>query len=139
MTQMKQVACFLEPQNETGLRTMKMNYFVVGTNNMDASKDFYNALFEAEGLQSTSPSERMTYWIGKDFAFATAIPFDTKPATNGNGTMVGFCVGTKDDVKRMYELALRLGGSCEGAPNQRGQKFSAYVRDLDGNKLCFSN
>jgi predicted lactoylglutathione lyase len=118
---------------------MKMNYFVVGTNDMDASKTFYDALFAQSGLQCVSPSDRMTYWLGEDFAFATAIPFDTKPATNGNGMMVGFCVETQDDVKRLHALAIELGGSCEGAPNQRGPKFSAYVRDLDGNKLCLSN
>lgn len=118
---------------------MKMNYFVVGTNDMDASKAFYDALFAQSGLQGASPSDRMTYWLGEDFAFATAIPFDTKPATNGNGTMVGFCVGASEDVKRMHALAIELGGTCEGAPNQRGPKFSAYVRDLDGNKLCFSD
>lgn len=86
-----------------------------------------------------SPSDRMTYWVGEDFAFAIAIPFDTNPATNGNGTMVGFSVGSKDDVERMHGLAIQLGGACEGVPNQRGPKFSAYVRDLDGNKLCFSD
>ena len=118
---------------------MKMNYFVVGTNDMDASTAFYNALFAQSGLQSFSPSDRMTYWMGEDFAFATAIPFDTQPATNGNGTMVGFCVGGKEDVERMHALALQLGGACEGPPNHRGPKFSAYVRDLDGNKLCFSD
>ncbi len=118
---------------------MKMNYAVVGTNDMDASKAFYETLFAQSGLQCMSPSDRMTYWIGEDFAFATAIPFDTKPATNGNGSMVGFCVGANEDVTRMHALAIDLGGTCEGAPSQRGSRFSAYVRDLDGNKLCFSD
>ncbi|SFR19825.1 Predicted lactoylglutathione lyase [Poseidonocella sedimentorum] len=118
---------------------MKMNYVVVGTNDMAAAKAFYDALFANAGLQTMSPSDRMTYWLGEDFAFAVAKPFDEKPATNGNGTMVGFCVGTRDDVDRMHALALELGGTSEGAPNQRGPKFSAYVRDLDGNKLCLSD
>lgn len=118
---------------------MKMNYFVVGTNNMEASKDFYDALFAKSNFQSMSPSDRMTYWVTDDFAFAVAIPFDEKPASVGNGTMVGFCVGTYDEVCRMHELAIALGGICEGKPNQRGPRFSAYVRDLDGNKLCFSD
>ena len=118
---------------------MKMNYFVVGTNDMGASKTFYDALFEHSGLQSMTPSERMTYWVSEDFAFATALPFDGNPATNGNGTMVGFCVESAEDVQRMHTLAITLGGRCEGAPNQRGPRFSAYVRDLDNNKLCFSD
>jgi len=53
----------------------------------------------------------MTYWLGEDFAFAVALPFDENPATNGNGTMIGFSVGTSEDV------------------------ISAYVRDLDKNKI----
>jgi predicted lactoylglutathione lyase len=118
---------------------MKMNYCVVGTNDMAAANAFYGALFGPMGLQCVSPTDRMTYWLGEDFAFATAIPFDTKPATRGNGTMVGFCVGTPDDVTRMHALAIDCGGSCAGEPGQRGPKFSAYVRDLDGNKLCFSD
>ena len=118
---------------------MKMNYFVVGTNDMRASKAFYDALFAGAGLQTMSPSDRMTYWLGDHFAFAIAKPFDEKQATSGNGTMVGFCVGAKEDVERMHGLALDLGGTCEGAPDQRGPKFSAYVRDLDGNKLCLSD
>jgi len=118
---------------------MKMNYFVVGTNDMAASRTFYDTLFAQSGLQSMSPSDRMTYWLGQDFAFATAKPFDGQPATIGNGTMVGFCVGTPQDVTRLHELALTLGGTCEGAPDQRGPRFSAYVRDLDGNKLCLSD
>ncbi|MCJ8333656.1 MAG: VOC family protein [Epibacterium sp.] len=118
---------------------MKMNYCVLGTNDMQASKAFYDALFEGAGLHALSPSDRMTYWMGEHFAFATAIPFDTKPATSGNGTMVGFCVETKEDVEKMHGRAITLGGTCEGLPNQRGPKFSAYVRDLDGNKLCFSD
>lgn len=118
---------------------MKMNYFVVGTNDLDAARTFYNALFAQSDFRCMSPSDRMTYWIGEDFAFAAALPFDTNPATIGNGTMVGFCVGTSEEVQRMHALALDLGGVCEGVPGQRGPRFSAYVRDLDGNKLCLSD
>lgn len=118
---------------------MRMNYVVVGTNDMRTSRAFYDALFAGAGLQTMAASDRMTYWLGADFAFAVAVPFDAAPATNGNGTMVGFCVGTKEDVERMHRLALGSGGTCEGAPGQRGPKVSAYVRDLDGNKLCLSD
>ncbi|WDE09379.1 VOC family protein [Thalassomonas haliotis] len=118
---------------------MKMNYFVVGTNNMEAATKFYDSLFEETGLEKVVPTERMTYWLGEDFAFSVATPFDGAPATNGNGTMVGFAVGSAEKVKRLHEKAIELGGTCEGEPNQRGPRFSAYVRDLDKNKICFSD
>ena len=106
---------------------------------MEDATRFYDLLFEGIGLNKVAPTERMTYWLGEDFAFAVAIPFDENPATNGNGTMVGFNVGTAEEVKRLYKRAIELGGACEGEPNQRGPRFSAYVRDLDKNKICFSD
>lgn len=116
---------------------MKMNYFVLGTSNMDASVKFYDSLFEQTELNQVLSTERMTFWQCEDFAFAIAIPFNEEPATNGNGTMVGFSVGSTEEVIRLHAKAIELGGTCEGDPNQRGPRFSAYVRDLDKNKLCF--
>lgn len=37
--------------------------------------------------------------------------------------MVGFSVGTADEVKRFHKKAIELGGTCEGEPNQRGLVF----------------
>ncbi|WP_299771174.1 VOC family protein [uncultured Pseudoteredinibacter sp.] len=120
---------------------MKMNYFVLGTNNMTAAIQFYDALFELTDYKQTFATDRMTYWQGEDSdsAFAVAIPFNEGPATNGNGTMVGFSLGSSEEVSKLYKKALKLGGRCEGEPNQRGPRFSAYVRDLDNNKIVFSN
>jgi len=116
---------------------MKMNYFVVGTNNLEAAIEFYDSIFEGTGVNRVPSTERMTYWLGEDFAFAVAIPFDEEPATNGNGTMVGFGVGSTDEVIRIHKKAIELGGTCEGEPKQKGPRFSGYVRDLDQNKICF--
>lgn len=115
-----------------------MDYFVVGTNNMDAAVKFYDSLFKKTDLNQVLSTERMTYWMGADFAFAVAIPFDEQPATHGNGTMVGFSVEDAEEVKRLYSLAIELGGVSEGEPNPRGPKYSAYVRDLDKNKIVLS-
>lgn len=115
---------------------MKMNYFVVGTNNMEVSTKFYDSLFERKEFNKI-PTERMTFWQGEDFTFALAIPFNEEPACHGNGTMVGFSVGGNEEVKRLHKKAIELGGTCEGEPNERGPYFTAYVRDLDKNKICF--
>ena len=119
---------------------MKMNYFVLGTNNMEASIKFYDSLFEQTELNQVLSTERMTFWQGEDSdsTFAIASPFNEEPASNGNGTMIGFGVGSTEEVKRLNKKAIELGGTCEGEPNQRGPKFSAYVRDLDKNKIAFS-
>lgn len=117
---------------------MKINYCVLGTNDMEAATKFYNALFEKTEFRYVISTDRMAYWQCGDFSFALAIPFDKEPATNGNGTMIGFNVGSVEEVKRFHEKVIELGGICEGKPGQRGPYFSAYARDLDKNKLCFS-
>lgn len=120
---------------------MKINYGVLGTNNLGTSVKFYDSLFEQTEFNRVLSTERMAFWQGsdKDSAFAIAIPYDEQPATNGNGTMIGFGVGSSDEVKRLHKKAIELGGICEGAPAHRGPRFSAYVRDLDKNKICFSD
>ncbi len=116
---------------------MKMSYTVLGTNNMEAAVKFYDSLFEQTELNQVLATDRMTFWQCEDFAFAIAIPFDEEPATNGNGTMIGFAVGSIEEVKRLHAKAIELGGTSEGEPTQKGPRFSGYVRDLDNNKLCF--
>jgi len=80
----------------------------------------------------------MTFWQSDDFAFAIAKPFNEAPASNGNGTMIGFNVGSTEEVKRLHKKVIALGGTCEGEPGHRGPRFSAYARDLDHNKIVFS-
>ncbi len=113
-----------------------MNYFVFGTNNMPKAVKFYDGLLKDQGINKIHDQGRMTLWGGEDFMFALAEPFDGKEATAGNGTMVGFNVGSEDEVKRLHQLALALGGESEGEPGIRSGRFSAYIRDLDHNKIC---
>ncbi|MGJ8562121.1 MAG: VOC family protein [Alphaproteobacteria bacterium] len=117
---------------------MKMDYCVFGTNNKEASIEFYDSLFEKTNLTQVFSTERMTFWQNEDFTFAVAVPFNEEPANHGNGTMIGFNVGTPEEVSRLHKKVIELGGTCEGEPRQRGPKFSAYARDLDKNKIAFS-
>jgi catechol 2,3-dioxygenase-like lactoylglutathione lyase family enzyme len=120
---------------------MKPDYIVLGTNDMEASVRFYEALFEKTDLAIVHATDRMTFWQcgnhGADFAFAVAKPFDGQPATTGNGSMIGFSVASPEEVKSLHKRMIELGGTCEGEPGQRGPRFSAYARDLDGNKIAF--
>lgn len=116
---------------------MKMSYTVLGTNNMDAGVKFYNSLFEQTAPNQVLATDRMTFWQFDSFAFAIALPFDGEPASNGNGTMIGFDVGSVEEVTRLHKKAIELGGTCEGEPSQKGPRFSGYVRDLDNNKITF--
>ena len=69
---------------------------------------------------------------------AICIPYDEQPHHPGNGNMIAIRGGSREGVDRLYARAIELGASDEGPPGQRLPVFyGAYVRDPDGNKLCF--
>ena len=78
---------------------------------MEASIKFYDSLFEQTEINQVLSTEGMTFWQGEDFAFAIAIPFNEEPASNGNGTMIGFSVGSTEEVKRLHKKVIELGGT----------------------------
>ena len=68
---------------------------------------------------------------------AICTPYDGQPQHQGNGNMLALPV-KRADIERVYNKALELGASDEGAPGERLPVFyGAYVRDPDGNKICF--
>jgi catechol 2,3-dioxygenase-like lactoylglutathione lyase family enzyme len=68
---------------------------------------------------------------------AICTPYDGQPQHQGNGNMLALPV-KRADIERVYNKALELGATDEGAPGERLPVFyGAYVRDPDGNKICF--
>jgi hypothetical protein len=89
------------------------------------------------GMASWYQSTGLLWLLGSLLLiFTVAEPFDGKEATMGNGTMIGFNLGSSSEVERQYKKALEIGGTDEGEPAVRSGRFSAYVRDLDKNKIC---
>ncbi len=117
-----------------------IGYVIVGTNDLPRAADFYDALLGQMGARRFMASDRFIAW-GVNPAqpmFSVAKPYDGKPATRGNGSMVALAVDSSDKVDALYNKALELGATDEGAPGERMKGFyAAYFRDLDGNKLNF--
>ena len=117
-----------------------IGYTTLGTNDLPRAAAFYDALFGAMGIRRTMEFERGIAW-GRSMTepgFGVMKPFDGQPATRGNGTMVALVVDSRDKVDALYQKAIALGATDEGAPGPRGEGFyAAYFRDLDGNKLNF--
>jgi len=117
-----------------------IGYVTVGTDQIARAAKFYDALLGELGAKRIMDFDTFIVWgfgRGKT-GFALANPFNKKPATVGNGVMVGFAVDNNAKVDAMYGKAIELGGTDEGPPGPRGDGFyGAYFRDLDGNKLNF--
>lgn len=115
----------------------------IGTNNLAAAEQFYDAVLATIGM-----SRRMSEEHEKGYADASGkltvfvvVPFNEQNATAGNGTQIMFYAPNKDGVKAFHAAALQSGGIDEGSPGPRDyhpEYYGAYVRDLDGNKLNVS-
>ena len=121
-----------------------IGYVTLGTNNKDKAVKFYDELLQEIGAGRFMETERFTaYSAGQDKpGIGITIPFDGKPATVGNGTMIALQVDNPEKVNSLYKKAIALGAKDEGKPGPRGDSgfYAAYFRDLDGNKLnvfCF--
>ena len=115
-----------------------IGYVTFGTNDLERSRKFYDALLAVLGGKRTMEMETFTAWgTAPDAPMVSVIkPFDGKAATVGNGVMVALLASSKAQVDAVHKKALELGGKDEGAPGSRGPGFyAAYFRDLDGNKL----
>ena len=117
-----------------------IGYTTLGTNDLESSGKFYDALFSEIGAKRIMENKSFILWsTGQDKAeFAITKPFDANPATVGNGVMIAIALDSRKQVDAMYKKAIALGAKDEGPAGLRGGDFYAgYFRDLDGNKLNF--
>ena len=115
-----------------------IGYATLGTNDLPRACAFYDAVLGEVGIKRIMEFPRGPVWgsaMDKP-GLGILTPFDGKPATAGNGTMVAIVVDSREKVARVHRKALEQGGKDEGAVGPRGDGFYAgYFRDLDGNKL----
>ena len=118
-----------------------IGYVTVGTNDLERAARFYDPIAAELGVGRMMDFDSFIAWGAMDGApgIAATKPFDGNEASVGNGTMVALQAKDRDQVRRLYDIALANGGSDEGAPGLRPHYhpnyYGAYVRDPDGNKL----
>jgi catechol 2,3-dioxygenase-like lactoylglutathione lyase family enzyme len=117
------------------------SHMMVGSNDLDRSKRFYDALFIAMGGRAGSrdPKGRLIY-MHNGALFLVTPPIDGAPSTHGNGSTIGFSM-TPEQADAWHAAGVANGGTAiEDPPGVReggGLKlYLAYLRDPDGNKLC---
>jgi catechol 2,3-dioxygenase-like lactoylglutathione lyase family enzyme len=117
-----------------------IGYTTVGVNDLAKAEQFYTAVFAELGAKLAMGMDRMKLFGTGPGApmFGICLPYDGKPASAGNGTMIAIQCDTTAKVDAAYAKARELGAADEGEPGQRGPGFyGAYFRDADGNKVCF--
>lgn len=118
------------------------SHIVLGANDIDASKAFYDATLAALGIApgNFDPKGRIFYRTQTGMLGITK-PINGEPATGANGGTVGFAASSPAMVDAWHAAGLAAGGTiCEDPPGPRTmgeiKLYLAYLRDPAGNKLC---
>ena len=117
------------------------SHMMVGSNDIDRSKKFYDATFAAMGGKPGVKDDKgRLIYAHNGGLFLVTPPIDGEAATHGNGSTVGFAM-SKEQADAWHDAGVKAGGKAiEDPPGVReggGMKlYLAYLRDPDGNKLC---
>ena len=118
------------------------SHVMVGSNDIDRSKKFYDALFVAIGGKpgTQDPKGRVIY-AHNGGRLMVSKPIDGKAATHSNGGTIGFTMASQEQADAWHNAGVANGGkTIEDPPGVRqggaGPIYLAYLRDPDGNKLC---
>jgi catechol 2,3-dioxygenase-like lactoylglutathione lyase family enzyme len=117
------------------------SHVMIGTNNLDKSKAFYDAVLGTLGVPAGVVDRHRIFWRTPAGVFSVSLPIDGQPASLGNGGTVGFACQSAEQGDAWHAAGLANGGStCEDPPGVReganGRLYLAYLRDPDGNKIC---
>ena len=114
------------------------SHVMIGSNDVDRSKKFYDALFEKDA--KADDKGRLAY-RKNGAVFMVTNPINGQPACHANGGTIGFNFDSPEEVDAWHRRGVEAGGTaCEDPPGYRenafGKLYLAYLRDPDGNKLC---
>jgi catechol 2,3-dioxygenase-like lactoylglutathione lyase family enzyme len=118
------------------------SHVMVGANDLDASRKFYDAVLGALGLPAGVTDDKgRIFYFSPTGVFAVTKPINGAPASAANGGTIGFLVPDPAAADAWHAAGVANGGTaCEDPPGVRegglGKMYLAYLRDPSGNKLC---
>lgn len=122
-----------------------LSHLLLGTNDLTASRQFYDAVLGILGAPSASHIQVNGFeryvWDHDGTRLMIATPRDGQPCTHYNGFTLGFKTTSIEQLHRALDAALAHGGvAIEDPAGWRkapgNDRFLAYVRDPAGHKLC---
>lgn len=122
------------------------NHIMVGSNDIERSKRFYDAVLATLGAGEPFRNVAVTghtrlFYRHDGSTFCVTEPINDEEATFANGGTIAFKCSSSEQVQQFHATAVAHGGiSIEDPPGLResnlGAMYLAYIRDPDGNKLC---
>ena len=115
------------------------SHVMIGANDIDAAKTFYDATFAAFGGKPgvVDAHGRLVYQHNGGILLVTK-PIDGNPACGANGGTIGFAM-TPEQADAWWQAGKDNGGTAvedPPGPREGSPYYLAYLRDPTGNKLC---
>jgi catechol 2,3-dioxygenase-like lactoylglutathione lyase family enzyme len=113
-------------------------HVMIGSNNLERARTFYDATFAALGGGPGDMDARgRLIYTHEGSRLMITTPIDGNPATAANGGTIGIAAASPDHVLAWHKAGTAHGGTAiESPPAERPNgSFVAYLRDPDGNKL----
>jgi catechol 2,3-dioxygenase-like lactoylglutathione lyase family enzyme len=117
------------------------SHIMIGTKDLEGAKVFYDALLGTLGVPPAIVDRHRIFYRTPTGVFSVTTPINGEPATCANGMTIGFAASSPAQADAWHAAGLAAGGTaCEEPPGVRegtaGKLYLAYLRDLDGHKLC---
>ena len=117
------------------------SHIMVGTNDLDRAKSFYDAVLGTLGVPPAMVDGHRIFYMTPTGVFSVSKPIDGEDATFANGGTIGFACNSPEQADAWHAAGVANGGkSIEEPPGVRaggmGNLYLAYLRDPDGNKIC---
>jgi len=118
------------------------SHVMVGANNVEESKVFYDAILGEMGHKPGVMDENgRCFYFTDTGIFAITPPINGEAACHGNGCTIGFAAKDPAQTDAWHAAGLANGGTnCENPPGIRegglGKLYLAYLKDPSGNKIC---
>ena len=117
------------------------SHVMIGTNDLDKAKVFYDNLLSTLEVRPARVDGHRIFYITKTGVFSVTKPINGEAATCANGGTIGFAANSPEQVNAWHTAGIAAGGvPCEDPPGIRQgpgvNLYIAYLRDLDGNKIC---
>lgn len=123
-----------------------LNHVMIGSNDIEKSKTFYNAVLGVLGagepmVHVNDTGQTRLFYIHDGSTFSISEPINGEPATCANGFTIGFKCDSPEQLQELHDVAIANGGTAaEDPPGLRegsmGPMYLCYFLDPDGHKMC---
>ena len=132
----------LTKQEETPM----FNHVMIGANDIEKTKEFYNAVLGVLGAgapmeHTNDTGQKRIFYMHNGSTFSISEPINGEPVDPSNGSTLGFVCDSPEQIQEFHDVAIANGGrSIEDPPGPRegnmGLMYLCYFLDPNGHKIC---